>query len=476
MKRRTTIFAILATALLTSCRWINKGPVPPDGMPTDTTAAFADDIGATDTTLAPAFLYYYSPENMHVVLWTDIYRPDGGSSSAARAQMLSWQRQELLRRNAAAYTRLHIGTDWAEQVVFNGEELSAPDGSDLDIAVLHNSYTPSAALSFAFRHEKHAALPTPPDTAGAMYVLTTAAWTDTHRPLAIKGNPWHSKADDKPLPQTTVTSFEHTFSQKAVRSHTICSIDRKWLYGIIEFRSDDGTAIIADVLDLGDTSVATQFNDADTIQRRILAAFNGPQGPELYYEHTTAENTDVGVLTVADGMLRHQTLATYSRPVGEGRHRPFWRNDFEALNALYMAHEPDSMHGALVKWCFIDIDDDGYDEVWLRSDDDRYGAFFAVGSGEPQLICTETERRRPKLYIGRIRIGGADSGQAFVYANYILSGSRLTHTFTKREVYGAFREARLDGRQLSQEECLNFQETLSRKEHPLRRPEWHHVQ
>ena len=78
--------------------------------------------------------------------------------------------------------------------------------------------------------------------------------------------------------------------------------------------------------------------------------------------------------------------------------------------------------------------------------------------------------------MGRIRVSRVEGGSSLYYANYIISESRLKHTFVKTEVYGALREATLDGRALSQEDCLDFQDSLSKTEHPQKEPEWHTIE
>ena len=143
--------------------------------------------------------------------------------------------------------------------------------------------------------------------------------------------------------------------------------------------------------------------------------------------------------------------------------------------SLYEQAASDSHDAQLTTYCCVDIDDDGIDELWLRSEDKRYGAFFTI-NGEPSLICTESPSQRAKLYVGRIRTSGAEGRSGFVYANYLIVGSSLAHTFTKLEVYGEVRECHLDGRSLSYNDCFIYQEKLPRNEIPLISLTWQEIQ
>ena len=178
---------------------------------------------------------------------------------------------------------------------------------------------------------------------------------------------------------------------------------------------------------------------------------------------------------VRDGQLQQRQQAQYAIIADEGNRRPLWHSDFALLQELYDAAAADTTGSRLTKWCWVDIDGDGRDELWLRADDDRHGAFYTYGD-RPELICCESPTLRPRLYMGRIRISRTEGGSKLYYANYIISGSRLRHTFLKTEVYGALSEASLDRRPLSQEECLDFQESLPKAEHPAQHPEWHAIE
>lgn len=62
---------------------------------------------------------------------------------------------------------------------------------------------------------------------------------------------------------------------------------------------------------------------------------------------------------------------------------------------MYEEGDLDDVHYPLTKYAFIDIDEDGKDEVWVRTADDEDGALFCFDDEEePQLVITETEGKR----------------------------------------------------------------------------------
>lgn len=152
-----------------------------------------------------------------------------------------------------------------------------------------------------------------------------------------------------------------------------------------------------------------------------------------------------------------------------------WQRELQGLVRLYGEAEPEQTTSPMSQWCRVDIDGDSIDEVWIRSADNRYGAFFTV-NGEPSLICTESPKLRAKLFTGRIRISEAEGRSGFRYANYVIKNSLLAHTFIKFEVYGEMRECTLDGKKLYYNDCHNFQESLSREELSVLSLEWYPIE
>ena len=81
---------------------------------------------------------------------------------------------------------------------------------------------------------------------------------------------------------------------------------------------------------------------------------------------------------------------------------------WQRFQELYKEGDLDDIHYPLTKYAFIDIDGDGKDEVWVRTENDEDGAlFFFDDEEEPQLIITETEGKRlsvAKGWVGTSRI------------------------------------------------------------------------
>ena len=96
-----------------------------------------------DTTPQPVFLYYFDPDHMQVVYWTDAKEPDRAyyekhdmSEYFADAHK-AWEQFDAYRRNAAGYTQMLVGDMKSVPIRCIGEQLKNPDGEDLFPGELH---------------------------------------------------------------------------------------------------------------------------------------------------------------------------------------------------------------------------------------------------------------------------------------------------------------------------------------------------
>lgn len=95
----------------------------------------------------------------------------------------------------------------------------------------------------------------------------------------------------------------------------------------------------------------------------------------------------------------------------------------------------DDIHETLTKYAFIDIDEDGIQEVWLRSENDEDGAIFCFDDEEePVLITTETEGKRPSVGKGWVGVGFPAGGPSYFNHYVIIKNSRKAIEFTDFQV------------------------------------------
>ena len=102
---------------------------------------------------------------------------------------------------------------------------------------------------------------------------------------------------------------------------------------------------------------------------------------------------------------------------------------------MYQEGDLDDIHETLTKYAFIDIDGDGIQEVWLRSENDEDGAIFCFDDEEePVLIITETEGKRPSVGKGWVGVGFPAGGPSYFNHYVIIKDSRKAIEFTDFQV------------------------------------------
>lgn len=103
---------------------------------------------------------------------------------------------------------------------------------------------------------------------------------------------------------------------------------------------------------------------------------------------------------------------------------------------MYEEGDLDDVHYPLTKYAFIDIDEDGKDEVWVRTADDGDGALFCFDDEEePQLVITETEGKRLSVAKGWVGNGYPAGGPSYINHYVVLKDSHVECDFTDFQVY-----------------------------------------
>lgn len=103
---------------------------------------------------------------------------------------------------------------------------------------------------------------------------------------------------------------------------------------------------------------------------------------------------------------------------------------------MYEEGDLDDVHYPLTKYAFIDIDEDGKDEVWVRTADDEDGALFCFDDEEePRLVITETEGKRLSVAKGWVGNGYPAGGPSYINHYVVLKDSHVECDFTDFQVY-----------------------------------------
>lgn len=145
---------------------------------------------------------------------------------------------------------------------------------------------------------------------------------------------------------------------------------------------------------------------------------------------------------------------------------------WQKFQELYEEEDLDDDHGTLAKYAFIDIDEDGVNEVWLRTEDDEDGAIFCFNDeDEPVLILAESEGKRPLFGKGWVYIGYPAGGPSYFNHYVLVKNSRVALEFTDFQVEENH-EYYLGEKEIKKAEAKKIQANFKGEGNPLT-PEWH---
>ena len=113
MRRKIFSFIVVsALAVIAGCtnRSQTAGGADSDSLAVDSLDGPVAEV--RDTTPQPVFLYYFDPDHMQVVYWTEGQKPDrewyekNDMQEYYEAACRTWERFDAYRRNAAGYTQM----------------------------------------------------------------------------------------------------------------------------------------------------------------------------------------------------------------------------------------------------------------------------------------------------------------------------------------------------------------------------------
>ena len=362
----------------------------------------------------PMFLYYFNPDHMQVVYWTEYQEPQRTADNAEYFDQWysAWALQNSVKTHADGYTKMVIGGGRLIDIKYKDELLKNPDGEDMYPGELHSRPSiPSPGLRFALVDRKQA--PRREYDYGELFVILHKDYLNTHRMVKTEYT-----SGERPMPASVIRQMEQKYGMKAARSMQVGKIAGRYIQGFIQFAGEyknapvdanhdykkalalevliDGSKVYTiEKLGYYDDGYCTWNADdgGEYCPTAICAAFEGPDGLDLCYEHGAPESRTVGMYHLRNGQFTEQNYAVYHAMVDE--QTPLWKKDIATLQKLYDEENPECEGKfKLTKYRWIDIDDDGIEELWMRDKDDVHGALFCQYDGTFHLICSESDKQQ----------------------------------------------------------------------------------
>ena len=165
-----------------------------------------------------------------------------------------------------------------------------------------------------------------------------------------------------------------------------------------------------------------------------------------------------------------------SDSLGEGEKEYFIRMVCTVISKRLILNDHAFNDNPMTKYAYIDIDGDGYNELWLRSDNDKLGAIISVVASA-KLLITERRPQKVSFYPGAVVVDGPCGFGCNTINAVIVKNSRKAHNVqyiktTPLEMDGAVHEYFYDGTRIS---STNGKKRLQLVMHDKRQinPAWH---
>lgn len=204
------------------------------------------------------------------------------------------------------------------------------------------------------------------------------------------------------------------------------------------------------------------FTDSTAIVKVAIRNF-GKEGEVVLRMHFERDDWYVDDFLPSDG-------------VGEGEKEYFIRMVCTVISKRLILNDHAFNDNPMTKYAYIDIDGDGYNELWLRSDNDKLGAIISVVASA-KLLITERRPQKVSFYPGAVVVDGPCGFGCNTINAVIVKNSRKAHNVqyiktTPLEMDGAVHEYFYDGTRIS---STNGKKRLQLVMHDKRQinPAWH---
>ena len=461
---------VISTALIMTAVCVN--PIYASGA--DSKNKKAGD----DTTPPPMFLMGNCDGMMQMVYWAEKEEPVINEDNAEFFDQMhqEWALQEKLRRNANRYTKLidtdtrTVGVKYVDEIWLN------PDGELMYLGELHGRPTiPSPGARFVLADGS----PLPEEGLGV--VVVTDSYLASHQPLEIKP----IEGDIMELPEHVIRQMEEKYGMTVAGSVMTSIIGDRYTYGVMQFEGeykhpkkivdpDYKAALALEIIIDGDIIYSYPVegyyfpeegpmwhvdDGGEYYPGQLVAAFEGPQGPEFYFIHWAPESATTGRLFISNGQLDCQNYTVYHSLIDE--EIPVWKKDIEEMKRLYVAEDPyENEEVKLTKWAHVYIDYDG-EQIWISDETEENGAFFNREDGKLKLIGTTRENLYPSFPQSKngnhyLVLSGPAGGPSYYYEIYTLRDGQVVERFNALTVYGEIDGSSLNGEEISAEEAKAY--------------------
>ena len=286
----------------------------------------------------PMFLYYFNPDHMQVVYWTEYVEPVKTADNAEYFDEMhsAWAFQNDVRIHAKGYTKMLLNNGTMVDIKYVDEILKNANGEDMYPGELHcRPSIPSPGLRYAFVDRRKA--PRREYEYGELFVIVHKDYMKNR--LILKTQ--HLQTE-RPIPQNVIKQMERKYGMRCARSMQVSKIANRYTHGFIQFAGEytkapadpnndykkclalevliDGNKVYAiERLGYYDDGYCTWNADdgGEYFPTYITAAFQGPRGLELCYEHGAPESRTVGMFFLRDGKLTEQNYTVYHSLIDE---------------------------------------------------------------------------------------------------------------------------------------------------------------
>ena len=439
----------------------------------------------------PMFLLGNNNGLMQMVYWANLEEPqlDEEYPEFYQEEHQGWELQEQFRRNASQYTKLIVDGGKTRDVKFVDEVLLNPDGEKIFPGELHGRpQIPSPGARFDLLGKPALNADEPPGI-----VVVTDSYLATHKPMAIKPA---SDGEILPLPSNVIKKMEAKYGMKAERSVKAYIIGDRYTYGVLQFQGEYDNPNKKPDQDYKNSLALEIITDGDKIYSYpavgwydptegpvwhaddggeyfpgyIVAAFDGPQGPELCYVHWAPESATTGMFLIQDGNFDQREYTVYHSLIDENF--PVWKKDIAEMKRLYIADDPhENKDVELTKWAHVFIDWEG-EQIWISDDAEENGAFFSREDGVLKLIGTVRANLKPSFPESSndnhyLVLSGPAGGPSYYTEVYKMRGGKVVEEFHALEVYGEIDECSLNGKTMSAAEGKAYMEAIPEAREPF---------
>ena len=445
----------------------------------------------------PMFLLASNNGMRQMVYWCDTAEPvrNEDNEEFFDIEHQEWALQEALRRNASQYTKLIVNYTQTRDVKYVDEILLDPDGEKLFTGELHNSdLIPSPGARFALVGGQ------PLNEDDPSIVVVTGSYLATHKPMEIKPV---SDGELLPLPPTVIKKLEDTYGMKVERSILSYKIGDRYLCGALQFQGeykkpgvtlDHQLALALEVFIDNDNDNIYAYpvegwylpdegptwnaeDGGEYYPSIIVAAFEGPQGPECCFIHWAPESATTGMFLLRNNKVECEKYTVYHTLYDE--ELPVWKKDIEEMKRLYVADDPyENEDVELTKWAHVYIDYDS-EQIWISDEAEENGALFNREDGKLRLITTVRSNFRPSFPQDKgdnhyLILSGPAGGPSYYTEIFKLRGGKVVEEFNAIQVYGEIDGCVLNGKEIPAAQGKAYIEDVPEANEPF--IFWHEIE